>query len=306
MFDHRDSAGRGVATGEAGAAPRPGEPAARIAHLVVPPLDGDEEELDRALVAALRSRFGRVAVWPVADREEEQVACIAALPAEEPLLVVPARGAGDALKAVLAGRVAVLAGRFLPAARMDAFVVENYRAGYLAGKHLVNLKHQSIAYLGPGAGATSADERLRGFRQALAHNGRTLPPERVRQLEPAPEPVRAACAALWETAEPPTALFVTSPRLAAYALEALEQQGLRVPGDVALVGYGDGPVARALRPRLTAVVPPLEELARRAAARLAELAAAGIRARDRREEPERLAPRLVIRASCGLHALRAG
>lgn len=273
-------------------------------HLVVPAVSAEWAPLVDALTGALRAHFSWVAVWPSGESEAVQVECIRSLPAGEPLLVVPAVGAGEALARELAGRVVVLAERFLPSTRFDAFVVENYRAGYLAGKHLVNLKHRRIAYLGPEAGATSHDERLRGFRQALLHNGRELPEERVRQVPATPGAGQAACEDLLAGAEPPTALFAASETLAAAALEVLEKRGLRVPGDVAVVGYGDGPLARAVRPRLTTVAPPLAELARAAALRLAELVRARTPAGERRVEPERLPPRLIIRASCGKGASR--
>ena len=280
-----------------------GAPAAgAVVHLVAPPLAGEEEGLPEALVAALRRQGWRVAVWPVADDAGEQGACLHALPADEPVLLVPARDAGPELAAAVAGRVAVAAGRPLPGSRLDTWLVENYRAGYLAGKHLVNLQHRDVAYLGPAGASPAAAERLRGFRQALHHNGRELAPQRVAAVEPDADAVAAACRRWWSEEPGPTALFAASPQLAAWALAALEELGRRVPADVALVGYGDGPLARALRPRLTAVVPPLDELARQAAVGLAECARFGQRAGERRAEPVRLAPRLIIRQSCGMGA----
>ena len=278
-----------------------------VVHLVAPEgMEAEEDGLVTALVAALRRRWDRVAVWPVADAEADQVRCLAALPEDEPVLLVPAQDAGAPLASLVAGRVAVAAGRVLAESRLDTWVVENYRAGYLAGKHLVNLKHRDVAYLGPAGGSPAAAERLRGFRQALAHNGRDLPAERVAEVEPDPAAVAEACRRWWSGGTEPTALFAASPRLAAWALDALEELGKAVPDGVALVAYGDGVLARALRPRLTAVVPPLEELARQAAAGLAARAEEGRRAGQVRAEAVRLAPRLVIRQSCGLAAGRRG
>ncbi|PZN11555.1 MAG: hypothetical protein DIU69_05350, partial [Bacillota bacterium] len=170
----------------------PGRTAGRC-HLVVPAVSAEWATLVDALTGALRAHFSQVAVWPSGESEAVQLEWVRSLPPGEPLLVVPAVGAGEALARELEGRVAVLAERFLPSTRFDAFVVENYRAGYLAGKHLVNLRHRHIAYLGPEAGATSHDERLRGFRQALLHNGRELPEHPVRQVPVTPHAGQAAC-----------------------------------------------------------------------------------------------------------------
>lgn len=275
------------------------DPQHGVVHLITPGLAGEEDALPRALVAALQRIWPRVAVWPVADTERDQARCLAALPEEEPVLLVPARDAGAELAALVARRMAVAAGRVLPGSRLDTWVVENYRAGYLAGKHLVNLKHRDVAYLGSAGGSPAAAERLRGFAQALAHNGRDLPAQRVAEVDPDPGAVAEACRRWWSEEPGPTALFAASPPLAAWALDALEELGKEVPGGVALVAYGDDVLARALRPRLTAVVPPLDELARQAAEGLAEQAAAGRRAGQVRTEAVRLAPRLIIRQSCG-------
>lgn len=61
-----------------------------------------------------------------------------------------------------------------------------------------------------------------------------------------------------------TAVFAANDIVAAGAAQALEEAGLRVPEDVSLVGYDDIPVAQELRPRLTTVRIPLEEMGRQA------------------------------------------
>lgn len=268
-------------------------------HVVLPSLDADLWTLVDRLTSALRGHFARVALWPTDDTEAAQVTLIESLPAQEPVVVIPARRADGGLAEVLRRRVAVAVGQVLPSGRFDTLVVENYRAGYLAAKHLVNLGHRRIAYVGPAPGATSVDERLRGFRQALVHNGRQVGDDLI-GLASEPGAVAAACEKLWQHPQPPTALFAAGETVAVAAVQALERLSVRIPHDVALVAFGDGPLVEAVRPKLTAVVPPYGQLAARAAARVAELAAAGVPAGQRRCEPERLPARLVIRDSCGV------
>lgn len=84
--------------------------------------------------------------------------------------------------------------------------------------------------------------------------------------------------------------------MAAGAAQALEEAGVRVPKDVSLVGYDDIPVAQELRPRLTTVHVPLEEMGRQAV----RLALADGDEDDWREQPSgvvRLGTHIVVRDS---------
>ena len=86
------------------------------------------------------------------------------------------------------------------------------------------------------------------------------------------------------------------------ALQAIHERGVRIPEDLAVVGFDDMPWATSLRPPLTAVAQPAEELGRIAAQLLLE----------RLDDPKRtvrqvvLPTRLMVRASCGAPAADAG
>ena len=95
---------------------------------------------------------------------------------------------------------------------------------------------------------------------------------------------------------PPTALLAANILTTLGALRAIEDLGLRIPEDVAVIGFDDFELAHVLRPRFTLVRQPAAELGRRAAEMLFDRLDG-----EGRPEPRRLVlpTELVIRESCG-------
>ena len=190
----------------------------------------------------------------------------------------------------------VLLGEHAGTPPVDHVVVDNVAAAAEAVAHLVQRGRRRIAALGPAA--TSAGETARqrelGYRQALAAAGL---PERPELAAPVGSLHRAeghrAMTALLQSAQPPDAVFCFSDELALGALRAVVDAGLRVPEDVALVGFDDVEDGRFAVPRLSTVAPDKD--------RIAELALQSLRDRLAGDEsPARVitAPhRLVVRES---------
>lgn len=178
---------------------------------------------------------------------------------------------------------------------VDTVVAENREGARMAIDHLIGLGHRRIgAIIGPLNLSTSV-ERLAGYRQALVAAG--IPPDDGLLGSGAPrrEDGRRIAATLLAVRPRPTALFAGNALLALGALEALRGFGLRVPEDVAIVGYDDEPWAGLLDPPLTTVRQPSYEIGRRAA----ELLFQRIAAMDRSPALVVLQPELVVRRSCG-------
>jgi DNA-binding LacI/PurR family transcriptional regulator len=102
----------------------------------------------------------------------------------------------------------------------------------------------------------------------------------------------AGAAALLESSPRPTALLATSDELALGALDAAHERGLRVPGELSVIGFDDTPAAAAARPPLTTVHQDHDEKGRRACALLLD------RIRNAPRAGAQLLPhRLVARAT---------
>ncbi len=170
--------------------------------------------------------------------------------------------------------------------------VDNVRGGCEATEHLLRTGRRRVAIIqGPGDMAVS-DDRLVGYRRALARHGMPLDDTLVAAGDFTEPGGRLAMAALLERAPEVDGVFASSDLMAAGALRALGQAGRRVPDDVAVVGFDDAPVALHTDPQLTTVHQPVEEMGRA----MVELLLARIEGRQAGAHVV-LAPHLVVRAS---------
>jgi LacI family transcriptional regulator len=191
-----------------------------------------------------------------------------------------------------AGSRLVLCGRPPLGEAVPALVVgyDNTGGAYAVTSHLLSAGHRRILYLGLRPGHTTSDSRVAGYRRALADHGVPLDPA----LEVEGDFSRAAGHAALRrrlAAGPPdfTAIFAGNDLVAAGAIQALTEHGLRVPDDVSIVGYDDVPPAADLG--LTTVHLPHDELGR-AAVRLALAAGDPLT-----EPPVTLGTHIVVRTS---------
>jgi LacI family transcriptional regulator len=155
--------------------------------------------------------------------------------------------------------------------------------------HLAGLGHTAIAYLGTPQELSNGATRLRGVRQGLRLAG--LDPRRttIRLVEPTRENGRDATCELLAGDTRFTALVVGSGSLSVGAADAVRASGLRLPGDLSLVVYGDPAWFALADPPLTMVQVPYAGLARNAA----RLLLRALDARDVGAEPPAAGPHQV-------------
>jgi LacI family transcriptional regulator len=164
-----------------------------------------------------------------------------------------------------------------------------------ATEHLLELGHRRIAAIGGIPGWYANDERMIGFRAALAAAGLLPDPELLREADWRIPRGEEAAAELLSLPEPPTAIFAFNDNVAIGVLNVARKLGLRVPEDLSVVGFDDTFQATIVTPHLTTVRQPLAELGRIGVSLLSRLIE-GQRLEALRLE---LATTLVIRDSTG-------
>jgi DNA-binding LacI/PurR family transcriptional regulator len=175
-------------------------------------------------------------------------------------LVVPLDD-GDPLPAMLvaAGLPTVLFGRPRDGERCAFVDLDNAEGARLAAEHLWATGRRRPATIAAPVTAPTARERLDAFREALAAHGVTSVP--VARGRFTVDSGRAAMARLLEDHPGVDAVFAANDLMAQGACEHLREQGIAVPGTVAVVGFDDSVAARDARPRLTTVRQPVERMA---------------------------------------------
>jgi LacI family transcriptional regulator len=177
-----------------------------------------------------------------------------------------------------------------------AFSIDNYGGAAAMMKHLFASGRRRIAFISGPDNNFDADERLRGYRDAVA--ARKGASEIVLRGDFSESSGYRAGIEICEGRERPEAIFAANDMMALGCLFALTEKGVRVPDDIALAGFDDIPIARFVTPPLTTVRVRIADLGRRAFERLDALIAAGD---DGAKTTERLDCDLVVRQSSGVH-----
>lgn len=239
-------------------------------HLLVSSSHADGNDL----VGALRTMRGRIE------------GLIVMAPDVDTAALVQAAGGGFPL---------VLLDPGVRAVGVDSISIDNVGGATAAVDHLLDLGHRRIATIAGPAQNADARQRLEGWKKALVARGVPADPAFVTTGDFTEPSGYAGVARLLELRPRPTAVFVANDYMAIGAMSALAQAGLRVPEDMAIVGFDDIAMARYLNPPLTTVHVDLLDLGARAVQRLVDVRE-GTPARRRHE----ITPaRLVIRRSCG-------
>lgn len=184
-------------------------------------------------------------------------------------------------------------GPFPHRSALDLVGIDNFAGGYLLAEHLIKLGAQRLAYVTRPLTASTVDGRIAGARAALLAHGL----EATRHFVQSGDPADAKFVRSFAQGRQFDAILCTSDHLAAQLLQTLTRIGIRVPEDLRLAGFDDVRFASLLTVPLTTMEQPCRDLAITAFHAM----------RDRLTDPTlpprtlTLAPRLVVRESCGAY-----
>jgi LacI family transcriptional regulator len=157
---------------------------------------------------------------------------------------------------------------------LPSVVPDEVAGGRRATQRLLDAGHTRIGIVTLDPDIPASVGRLQGYEAALAAAGIDLDPDLVVAGDATADGGFAATAALLDAADPPTAIFCGNDRMAMGAYDAIKERGLSIPGDVAVVGFDNQElIAAYLRPRLTTVALPFQEMGARGVDMLAALTA---------------------------------
>lgn len=147
-----------------------------------------------------------------------------------------------------------------PTRSWPAVVPAEVSGGQLATEHLLRCGHRRIGLINGEPWMQAAQDRLKGYRRALATADLPYDPALVVSGDWMSGTGFDGAMTLMRRPQPPTALFCANDLMALGAIEAVKQLGLQVPADVSVLGYDDQEISRHTHPPLTTVVLPNYEL----------------------------------------------
>jgi len=181
-------------------------------------------------------------------------------------IVACAREDSVCSKKLLDGSIPVVAmDRRISNLDVDTVVTNNVKGAYDAVTHLIEQGHRRIGYIGGPVHTTTGKERWEGYKKALMDHGVELDPELVKVGNFKQQSGQEAARELLNEEGRPSALFTANNLMTLGALNAIHEEGLKIPEQIAIVGFDDLPWAQSLDPPLTAVQQSAYELGRTAA-----------------------------------------
>jgi len=188
----------------------------------------------------------------------------------------------------------VLVDRELTDLTLDTVLVDNLMGGLIATRYLVSLGHQRIACIAGPSSTNPSAQRLQGYQQALKEAGIPFDESLVRIGEFSALSGWSMGNDLLSMAEPPTAIFACNDMMAIGLLRAAHEKGVRVPNDMALIGFDDIEPVSFTNPPLTTIAQPKIEMSNKAT----QLLIQRIKNPQRDHQYEILPVSLVVRGSC--------
>ncbi|MGX5720775.1 LacI family DNA-binding transcriptional regulator [Shinella zoogloeoides] len=146
--------------------------------------------------------------------------------------------------------------------RTNAVACDNYQGGRDVGRFLMVQGHRKIAFLGGIANTSTHAERARGFRDVLSEAGIGIHAQASGEYEY--RRAYLAGQALLAATKPPEAVFCCNDIMALAVIDAARERGIRVPEDLAVVGFDDIPMASWNAYRLTTIRQPVERMVQEA------------------------------------------
>ncbi len=232
------------------------------------------------------------------DVANEQVEIEALLPRTDGLILASSAPPAETKfyrRIIREGAKIVLIDRQLEGLRCATVTTNDVKVGLLATEHLINLGHRKVGHL-KGTVASTAALRFEGYRRALAKHRLPFDKSLVRECGFTETDGYASMSAWLRDGSAPAAIFAANDPAAIGAMAAIEEAGLRIPEDVALVGGGNIHYADRLRVPLTTVAWSTSEMGQAAGQLLIGLIEGR---RKRQEEHVMVEPELVVRTSCG-------
>jgi LacI family repressor for deo operon, udp, cdd, tsx, nupC, and nupG len=209
------------------------------------------------------------------------------------LIIITPRIVNDNLLKKFNGLPIVVADGVMETA--PSVVADSYGGAKLAVEHLINLGHCRIAMITGPKTSWESNERLRGYKDMLINEGIEYRDEYVYVASYDLETGRTAVQELLTVDPPPTAIFAANDLMAIGAMEFLREVKIRVPDDIAVVGFDNSILAPRVTPTLTSVFQPIHEIGRVAARRLLD----AIAKTETYPTQTILRCELVVRESCG-------
>ncbi|MEI7844448.1 MAG: LacI family DNA-binding transcriptional regulator [Chloroflexota bacterium] len=154
----------------------------------------------------------------------------------------------------------VIMDRDLLGSELDFVLADSHQGGFMATQHLISLGHKRIGCIAGPAIINQSSRRFAGYKQALQDAGLRIEPALIMNGNFHPDSGWELGREMLSLPNAPTAIFACNDLMAIGVLRAATELGLRIPDDLALVGYDDIELSSYTNPPLTTIKQPTAEM----------------------------------------------
>jgi LacI family transcriptional regulator len=178
----------------------------------------------------------------------------------------------------------------------------NWQGAYQATEYLIEAGHSVIGFITGTMDLGASVDRLAGYKSSLRTHHIPFNPDLVYSGTFEQTDGYTGALQLLDLPNPPTAIFASNDQMAMGVMDAVRSRGLRIPGDISIIGFDDIPQAALVRPALTTVRQPLEQMGRVATQVLLDM----LKDRSKKIARIELPTQLVVRDSVACPKDKAG
>lgn len=189
----------------------------------------------------------------------------------------------------------VLTSDFIEGLNVPTVAIDNISSSREAVEHLLQLGHSRIGMITGPLNSLLSRDRLKGYRQALLANEIGIEGVLIQEGDHTYESGYNQMNKFLALEDPPTAIFAANDSMAMGAIKAVKDQNMKVPEDVAVVGFDNIQFSKIFEPALTTIAQPLMEMGKRSM----ELLLKQIKGESLMKKQIVLDTKLIIRESCG-------
>jgi LacI family transcriptional regulator len=136
---------------------------------------------------------------------------------------------------------------------VSSVTINDFEGGYIATKHLIDEGHKRIAHLSGNQSLEIYENRFNGYKQALLDNGIEFNESYVLQSRSSVDAGIIGAKSLLQLETPPDAIFSSSDFAALGAIQEIKEQGIRIPEDFCVVGFGNEPFTKFMELSISSV-----------------------------------------------------
>lgn len=182
------------------------------------------------------------------------------------IITIPHGGNADSIQNLLSRNVpVVLIDRALEGVGCDTVLVDNLNASYNAVEHLIVKGHKRIGIICGPDNIFTAGERLKGYVRVHEDYSMKIDESLIKKGDYEIDSGYKLLNELLELENPPSAVFVTNYEMTLGAIMALNERDIKIPEDLSIIGFDNLQMARIVKPLLSIIVQPMEQIGEAAA-----------------------------------------